>query len=173
VPLRKRILITSLVLTVVSTAIVGVVLNERKQERVRIVRTGNALMAVDADGLRLLNEYYAAPKTCSEEAAHMGSPTVSATIKFFDCFPRAIPITDAMIKKGVVLIQEGTKGVASGRALILPGGRLVAPNQMSMFQRAKADAVEVERIRIAQPPQENLEGWVVVWSLRRAVGPPL
>ncbi len=59
VALRNWLVFAGLLVIIVSTAFYAAILYLKKQDRIRIVRndTGGALMAVDADGLGLLNEY--------------------------------------------------------------------------------------------------------------------
>src|SRR6266481_1610670 len=86
-----------------------------KQAQIRIIRsnTGSGvLMAVDAAGLRQLNELYALPKTCTE--ANAQASNVLALIGL--CYPIPSPITSQMIKKGVALIPEGTRATYMGRS---------------------------------------------------------
>jgi hypothetical protein len=138
-----------------------------KQARIRIVRSGTgsgALMAVDSRGLRQLNELYSLPRTCSE-ANFLAASDLDT--KFRLCYPVLPPITFQMVKKGVVLIPEGTRAVYLGSRFILPGGRLVNPYAANTYDMARDGAVEVERIRITQPPNENLEGWVQTGFLGR------
>jgi hypothetical protein len=166
VTLRKRLNIASLIVIIGSAIVYEAVHYLRQQERLRIVRNGagGALMAVDADGLRLLNDYYALPKTCSEKE-------VRGTIRILGCFPTLTHITAGMVQKGVVLIPEGARAEVIAEDYVFPGGRLVPHYSGSLFQRAKDGAVWVERIRITQPPQKNLEGWVATQFLRHGGGP--
>ena len=77
-----------------------------------------------------------------------------------------------MITKGVILIPEGTKAVYTDRRFVLPGGRLVEPYAATVSDMARDGAVEVERIKITQPPYENLEGWVYTQLLVHGGPPP-
>ena len=124
-------------------------------------------MAVDGDGLRYLNELYSFPKTCTE-ANVRAARDPQANLKL--CYPaylNLVPVTSSVVKKGVILVPSGTRGISVGRSFILPGGRLVQPYAANTFEMARDGAVEVERIRITQPPNENLEGWVVEGFLGR------
>jgi hypothetical protein len=126
-------------------------------------------MAVDADGLRELNELYALPKACTKD---LGQSTADAVMKMRlllqFCSPDPPPITNNMIRKGVVLIPEGRRALSIGKwGIILPGGRLVDYYPATTYEMARDGAVEVEQIRIAQPPNENLEGWIVTQFLGR------
>jgi hypothetical protein len=112
-------------------------------------------MAVDGDGLRELNELYSLPKNC-----------FPANFRFA-CGSVEVPITSQLINKGVVRIPEKTRAMYLGRRFILPGGRLVEPYAANRLDMARDGAVEVERIRITQPPTEGLEGWVDISFLRR------
>jgi hypothetical protein len=138
-----------------------------RQERVRIVRsavrTGGALMAVNSEGLLQLNEHYSLPKTCSLENMQEAKDLSNA----FLCAPLHPPVTSQIVKPGVVVIPEGTRAFYLGRSFILPGGRLVAPYAANTYDMARDGAVEVERIRITQAPNENLEGWVEIHFLGR------
>src|ERR1022692_3598319 len=153
--LRKWLIIAPLTVIIASAAVYMALAYLKKQDRVRIVRNGagGALLVVDAEGLRLLNDYYALPKTCSEK-------DVRGTIKILDCYQTMRHITDGMIKKGVVLIPEGTRAEVTAESYVFPDGRLVSHYSGTLFQSAKDGAVPVERIRITQAPQKNLEGWV-------------
>jgi hypothetical protein len=134
-----------------------------RQQRIRIVRGGSGggvLMAVDGDGLRYLNELYSLPKTCTKANVRaVRDPLVYVQL----CNPASnlVPVTSQMVKKGVILIPQRTTAISVGQSFILPGGRLVQPYAANTFEMARDGAVEVERIRIMQPPNENLEGWVV------------
>jgi hypothetical protein len=88
------------------------------------------------------------------------------------CFPVSKPIPNDL-GPGLVRIPEGTRGTATGRMFVLPGGRLAEPYPANTFDMARDGAIEVERIRITQPPNRGLEGWVYTGSLRRVGGPPL
>ena len=134
----------------------------------RIVRTApgeGALMATDSAGLRQLNDLYSLPKTCTE--ANMRSGHVPEVLFLCQPVSKAIP---SEFGSGLVRIPEGTKGVMTDRKFVLPGGRLVEPFPANTFDMARNGAVEVERIRITQPPSVGLEGWVYTGSLGR-VGP--
>jgi hypothetical protein len=167
--LKKWLIATAVaVLTVIIAyaAVYEAIAYLKKQDRVRIVRNGagGALLAVDADGLRLLNEYYALPKTCTEK-------DVRGTIKILGCYPTLTHITDGMIKKGLVLIAERTRAEITAESYVFPDGRLVSNYSGTLFQCAKDGAVHVERIRITHPPHKNLEGWVAAHFLMNGGGP--
>jgi hypothetical protein len=136
-----------------------------------IVRTANgkgALMATNSDGLRQLHDLYSLPKTCTE--ANVRAARVPEVM--FLCTPVSKPIPND-IGLGLVRIPEGTRGTAIGRAFVLPEGRLVKPYAANTFDMARDGAIEVERIRITQPPNVGLEGWVYNWALGRLGSPPL
>lgn len=180
---RNRWLIASLVVVLAVGAGFGLLflfLNHLgKQARIRIVRSGTesgVLMAIDVDGLRQLNELYSLPKTCSEanlmvtldKSGRIAAPTGSAMLMQMQlCQPRQTPFASQMINKGVVLIPEGTKAMYLEERFILPGGRLVEPYAANTFDMARDGAVEVEKIRITQPPNKDLEGWVEIHFLGR------
>ena len=170
--LRTFLLLGLLVLFAVVGTIGFLLRDVGKQEMIRFVRSGGeggALMAVDADGLRQLNSLYALPKTCTLA----NTQTTPMPEAMFLCFPRPKPIAREMIVKGVILLPEGTKATYMGRRFVLPGGRLVQPYAANTYDMARDGAVEVERIRITQPPHENLEGWVYTQLLGRGGSPPL
>jgi hypothetical protein len=133
-----------------------------KQEQIRIVRdSGGALMALNAPGLRELHELYSFPKACTEDFGKSETDAgVKGVLLLKFCNQPAPPITRQMVKEGIVLIPGGTRAIVIGRSFILPGGRLVDPYSANTYDMARDGAVEVERIRITQPPNENLEGWV-------------
>ncbi len=80
-------------------------------------------------------------------------------------------VTEGMIKKGLVLIPEGTRAEVIAESCVFPGGRLEPQCLDNRFQMWKHAAVRVERIRITQSPHENLEGWVAAYFLSRGGGP--
>ena len=125
-------------------------------------------MATNSDGLRQLHDLYCLPKTCTE--VNMRAARVPEVL--FLCQPVSKPIRDD-IGLGLVRIPEGTKGTAIGRQFVLPEGRLVEPYSANRFDMARDGAIEVERIRITQPPNVGLEGWVYTGSLGRVGSPPL
>lgn len=133
-----------------------------KQARIRIVR-GDAAMAFDAEGLRRLNELYSLPKTCTEENMR----TATLLIRLHACFPSRKPISVEDAKNGIFLVPDGTAAEYEGRSFVLPGGRLVLPYPSNTYDMARDGAVEVEKIRITQPPNEGLEGWIEVHFLQR------
>jgi hypothetical protein len=161
--------IIGLVVVFAVTVALGLLLFLRyldSQARIRILRssTGSGvLMAVNAEGLRELNELYSLPKTCSPDNFY--SADILTKIQLCNPIPRSI--TSAMVKNGLVLIPEGTRAIYMGRHFILPGGRLVFPYASDTFDMARDGAVEVERVRITQPPNTNLEGWVETHFLGR------
>jgi hypothetical protein len=59
--------------------------------------------------------------------------------------------------KGTVLLPPGTKAISIDTRFVLPDGRL----SVSYPPLSTAGAVEVEHVRITQPGNKNLEGWVV------------
>jgi len=143
-----------------------------KKGLIRTVRSNTrsgVLMAVDADGLRNLSELYSWSQTCSE-----ANLRPSSEIRTKICLPRfnftQRPITSQMINRGVVLIPEGTTGLCTGRRFVLPGGRLVEPYAANEYDMARDGVIEVERIRITGPSNENLEGWVEIHFLARGWG---
>jgi hypothetical protein len=87
--------------------------------------------------------------------------------KMQHCYPAQKPISSQIVKNGIVLIPEQTKAIYTGRAFILPGGRVVQPYAANTFDMAKDGAVEVERIKITQPPNKDLEGWIEIHFLGR------
>src|SRR5260370_40863175 len=132
------------------------------------------VMAVDADGLRQLNELYSLPKTCTkanlaalEKARRISSTGAVALMEMQLCFPMTKPVTSQMIKKGVVLIPGKTKAKYMGRSFVLPGGSLVEPYAANTYDMARDGAVEVEKIKITQQPNKNLEGWIEIHFLTR------
>jgi hypothetical protein len=158
VNLRKWLIAAAVaLLTVIITyaAVYNTIAYLNKQDRIRIVRNdlGGALMAVDVEGLRLLNEYYA------------------SLLNEFNPSQTLIRVTDGMIKNGLVLIPEGTKAEFIDESCVFPGGRLEPQYLDNRFQMWKHRAVHVERIRITQPPHKNLEGWVAADFLSRGGGP--
>lgn len=133
-----------------------------KQERIRIVR-GGALMALDTEGLKRLNELYSIPKACTEE--NMASST--DPLRFQVCFPSPKPAQAEANKNGIVVIPDGTEAEFNGSGFVLPGGRIVFPYPANTYDMARDGAVEVEKIRITKPPNQGLEGWIEIHSLRR------
>lgn len=156
----------------------GTACGDNQKRIVRSARHGEgALMATNSDGLRRLQEMYSLPKTCTEanmrtarEALALKKP--EDAMKVFLCWPASKPIPDD-VGLGLVRIPEGTKGTAIGRQFVLPEGRLVEPYSANRFDMARDGAIEVERIRITQPPNVGLEGWVYTGFLGRVGSPPL
>ncbi len=170
--LRTFLLLGFLVLFAVVGAIGFLLRDSGKQEMIRFVRSGGeggALMAVAADGLKQLNDLYSLPKTCTE--ANVRTTPFPAVMSL--CSPTTKPIVRDMIVKGMILLPEGTKAIYRGRRFVLPGGRLAEPYAANTYDMARDGAVKVERIRITQPPYENLEGWVYTQLLRSGGSPPL
>jgi hypothetical protein len=163
----KTSLVLGLFFVILGNAACGVISDNGK----RIVRTAHgegALMATKPDGLRQLNELYSLPKICTE--ANMRTARVT------DAMALCVPVskqTPNDIGPGLVRIFEGTKATVTGRMFVLPGGRLVEPYPSNTYDIARDGAVEIERIKITQPPNEGLEGWVYSGSLGRVGSPPL
>jgi hypothetical protein len=150
---------------------------DNQKRRVRTADGKGAVMATNSDGLRLLDEMYSLPKTCTEanmraarEALAHKPEEAMKVIRL--CWPVSKPIPND-IGPGLVRISEGTRGIVTGRMFVLPGGRLVEPYAANTYDMARDGAIEVERIRINQPPNEGLEGWVYTGSLCRVGSPPL
>jgi hypothetical protein len=139
------------------------------QMRLRIVPDGSgALMAVDADGLRQLNALYALPKVCGD-AEFRTRTDPGAWLKL--CM-RAVPIKPETVKKGTVLLPAGTKAISMDTRYVLPDGRFAVSYSPPNISRTITDGVvEVEHVRITQPPGRNLEGWVAGGYLQRTFGP--
>jgi hypothetical protein len=122
--------------------------------QLRIVPEGSgALMAVDADGLRQLNALYAVPKVCGDQS--FKARTDPGT--WFKLCLRSVPLTPETVKKGTVLLPPGTKAISMDTRWVLSDGRL----SVSYPPLNTVGAVEVEHVRITQPPNKNLEGWTV------------
>jgi hypothetical protein len=120
-------------------------------------------MAVDADGLRQLNALYALPKVCADETFRARTD-LGTWLKL--CL-RAIPITPETVKKGTVLLLAGTKAISLDTRYVLPDGQFAVSYSPPNKNRMTADGVvEVEHIRITQPPNKNLEGWIVSGTLQ-------
>jgi hypothetical protein len=136
----------------------------------RIVRTDHgegALMATNSDGLRHLEDLYSLSKTCTE--ANMRKARLTEAMSL--CRPVSKSRPDD-VGPGLVRVTEGTRGTVTGRMFVLPGGRLVEPYPANTYDMAKDGAIEVERLRITQPPNPGLEGWVYTGSPGRVGAPP-
>jgi hypothetical protein len=126
----------------------------------RIVRSEGALMAMNAEGLRSLNEIYALPKNCTE--ANMRSAHVPEVLTL--CVPRLSAKNEN--RAGLIHLLPGTKAVATSRMFVLPGGRLVSPYAANTYDMARDGAVEIEHIKIHSQHRE-VDGWVVAGQLQR------
>jgi hypothetical protein len=150
---------------------------DNQKRRVRTADGKGTLMATNSDGLRQLHDFYALPKTCAEanmrtarEALAHKPEEAIRVIRL--CWPVSKPIPNN-IGPGLVRIPEGTRGIVTNRQFVLPGGRLVEPYAANTYDMARDGAIEVERIKITQPPNAGLEGWVYTGALGRVGSPPL
>ena len=130
---------------------------------------GAALIAVDENGLEQLDRLYSLSKDCTEANLRASSNPLTG----FVCNTPRPPITSEMVTKGVTQLSEGTKAVVMDRRYVLPGGRLVVPYPVNTYDLARDGVIEVEKIKITQPPTEGLEGWVQTDFLARVGSPPL
>jgi hypothetical protein len=155
----------------------GTACGDNQKRRVRTADGKGTLMATDSDGLRLLDEMYSLPKTCTEanmRAAREALPhKPEEAVKVIRlCWPVSKPVPNDL-GPGLVRISEGTEGIVTNRQFVLPGGRLVEPYAANTYDMARDGAIEVERIKITQSPNVGLEGWVYTGSLGRVGSPPL
>jgi hypothetical protein len=67
----------------------------------------------------------------------------------------------------LVFIPDETRGRYKDRKFLLKGGRLVDTYPASFFDMQRDEAVEVEKIRITEGPNNGLEGWVQANHLKR------
>jgi hypothetical protein len=76
-----------------------------------------------------------------------------------------VPKSEA--RNRLVFIPNETRGRYKGRKFLLKGGRLVDPYPANTHDMERAEAVEVEKIKITEGPSEGLEGWVQTNHLKR------
>jgi len=133
--------------------------------------SGGVLIAIDEVGLQYVNELYALPKTCTKD--NYAAPDKSIQEKLFLCEKYREPLNPQMIRKGTVLIAEQTKGIFLRRSFLLPSGRLVVPYAVNSFDMARDGVVEIEKVRITDGPNRDLEGWIDTSLLTRLCCPSL
>ena len=160
--MRKGLVIAGIIVVVlaVGTAAFELVAALNKQGRIRFIRSSaneGVLMAVDSDGLVQLNEVYALSKECT--GANM-SAAGNALLAVRLCDTSSKSIRGIAVKKGMLVIPDGTQAISEGRSFVLPGGRLTAPYSANAYDMVRDGAIEVERVRITERPNEGLEGWV-------------
>jgi hypothetical protein len=127
-------------------------LSQRMAERV--VRPEGALIAVDADGLRELNELYALPKICGDSNFAKQAdprPYIARCVK-------AVRLTPEIVSKGTILLAAGTRARSLGTRQVLQDGYV---------------PLQVEKVRVTDGSNEGRVGWVVDGYLNPtfAVGP--
>jgi hypothetical protein len=168
--MRMRVLnADSIIATVfILAAAVGMIyLRETMQHR--IVPDGpGALMAADADGLRELHVLYSSPKICGEIQFQKSTDFMMVR----RLCNKVVPITPATVKKGLMLLPGGTRGVSLRTGYILTGGYVAASSYspININEMVKDGAVKVEYIQISEP-NHNAKGWVVAGYLQCECGP--
>lgn len=142
---------------------------------IRIVHSaagnGGVLMAIDEVGLQYVSELYALPKTCTKENYTAADKSIQE--KLFLCEKPRQQLIPQMIRKGTVLIAEQTKGIFLRRSFLLPNRHLVAPYAANSFDMARDGVIEVEKVRITEGPNRDLEGWIETSLLTRLCCPSL
>ncbi len=116
------------------------------------------LMATDEDGLRVMSSKPPIQVTVTDENGIMVLGGIH--------IPLQAPRT-AQPKKGQVLVLNGTKASFINGKFLLRDGSLVDPYPTSRYQMERDGVFEVDRIRITDGPQRNLEGWVRSDDLQR------
>jgi hypothetical protein len=116
----------------------------------RIVPSGGTLMALDADGLRKLNELYALPKICGDSNfAKQADPR-----PYIARCVRAVRLTPEIAGKGTILLAAGTRARSLGTRQVLQDGYL---------------PLQIEKVRVTDGSNEGRVGWVTF--LQRSFGP--
>lgn len=122
------------------------------------------LMATDEDGLRVMSSKPPFQVTVIDEIGTMVLGGIH--------IPPQAPRT-AQPKKGQMLVLNGTKASFIIGKFLLKDGRLVDPYPSCRYQMEKDGVIEVDRVRITDGPQRNLEGWVRSDDLQRTYTPSL
>jgi len=137
--------IATLTIVVLPVTLVVWILNSAEVDNlVRIAnggQNGGIYLATDENGIRALSET-------------IGSP---------------LDIPGPNARGRLTFIPNGTKGRHRGTKFLLKGGRLVDPYPANSYDMVRDGAIEVERIKITEGPNQGLEGWVAPYNLRRVL----